>query len=150
MRIFNQNKTQELNEYDLTKGYLKDDVITHHYPKVDAVEEVGHYETVAEYDNGGKDVRWVVDVEGVESKDAYDEEEQIQIYIPYTEAELRTFDINNRIIELKHLLAQSDYRAIKYAEGEYTESYYQPFKEQRRAWRAEINELEAELASLNN
>ena len=56
----------------------------------------------------------------------------------------------SRISKLKGLLAESDYRAIKYAEGEYTESYYQPFKEQRRAWRAEINELEAELASLNN
>ena len=26
MRVFNQYKTQELTEYDLTKGYLKDEI----------------------------------------------------------------------------------------------------------------------------
>lgn len=57
-------------------------------------------------------------------------------------------DKQKRIAELKDLLAESDYRAIKYAEGEYTESYYQPFKEQRRAWRDEINQLEEELSTL--
>lgn len=36
--------------------------ITHKW--VQDVEEEGHFETVAEYDNGGKDVEWVVDKEG--------------------------------------------------------------------------------------
>ena len=52
---------------------------------------------------------------------------------------------NERINELKKLLKDSDYRAIKYAEGCYTEEQYQPFKEQRQSWRNEINQLEAEL-----
>lgn len=47
-----------------------------------------------------------------------------------------------RIYKLKHLLAESDYKAIKYAEGEITEEEYAPIKEQRRQWRAEINQLE--------
>ena len=49
------------------------------------------------------------------------------------------------IEELKGLLAASDYKAIKYAEGELTEYIYAPIREQRRAWREAINILEAEL-----
>ncbi len=54
------------------------------------------------------------------------------------------YDIE-RIGELKRLLADSDYKAIKYSEGELTEEEYAPTKEQRRAWREEINTLEARL-----
>lgn len=46
-----------------------------------------------------------------------------------------------RIEELKALLKDSDYRAIKYAEGFYTDEEYKPFKEQRQAYRDEINSL---------
>ena len=47
-----------------------------------------------------------------------------------------------RIIELKQLLADSDYKAIKYAEGELTAEEYEPIKQQRREWREEIRSLE--------
>ena len=53
----------------------------------------------------------------------------------------------DRIAELKGLLAASDYKAIKYSEGLMTEEEYAPIKVQRQAWRAEINELEEELAA---
>lgn len=46
-----------------------------------------------------------------------------------------------RIEELKALLKESDYRAIKYAEGFYTDEEYKPYKEQRQAYRDEINSL---------
>lgn len=52
---------------------------------------------------------------------------------------------NDRIKELKRLLADSDYKATKYAEGWLTEEEYAPIKAQRQAWRDEINELEQEL-----
>ena len=73
---------------DLTKGYLKPETQTIHHDAVQAVEEVSHYETLAEYPNGGKDVQKVVDVPGVEAKDAWDEEEQVQVYHLYTAEEL--------------------------------------------------------------
>lgn len=101
MRVLNEDKTLELKEYDLEKGYLVDDeikvpheaVIVHH-EAVAHVEEQGHYEVIKEYPNGGKDVMWVVDVPYVEGCDAYDEEvspaytslEQVKVYKPYTEA----------------------------------------------------------------
>lgn len=50
-----------------------------------------------------------------------------------------------RVAELKRQLAETDYRAIKYAEGQYTEEEYAPYKAQRQEWRDEINELEKKL-----
>lgn len=148
MRVFNEDKTKELTEYDLSKGYLKDDTLVNHHDEVVAIEEQGHYETIAEYDNGGKDVEWIIDVAGVEGKEAYDEIEDIQIYIPYTEKELLIIKNNNRINELKSLLAETDYRAIKYAEGLYTVEEYAPYKDLRQSYRDEINQLEEELKKL--
>lgn len=49
---------------------------------------------------------------------------------------------------LKQQLADTDYQAIKYAEGQITEKEYAPIKAQRQAWRDRINELEAELERL--
>ena len=48
----------------------------------------------------------------------------------------------NRIAELKSLLAQTDYQAIKYAEGQLSANEYEEMKKQRQAWRDEINLLE--------
>lgn len=48
----------------------------------------------------------------------------------------------NRIVELKNLLAQTDYQAIKYAEGQLSASEYAEMKKQRQTWRDEINLLE--------
>lgn len=48
---------------------------------------------------------------------------------------------DTRINELKMFLAETDYKAIKYAEGELSEEEYAPIKAQRRAWREEINQL---------
>ena len=53
--------------------------------------------------------------------------------------------VMDRIAELKQLLADSDYRAIKFAEGEYTEEQYAPYRALRQSYRKEINELEKSL-----
>lgn len=145
MRVFNKAKTKELTEYDLTKGYLQEDTIINHIEAVEEVKEQGHYEVVKEYPNGGKDVEWVIDVKGVKGQEARDEEETILVYIPYTKSELKKIQSEARINELKQLLKETDYRAIKYAEGCYTEEEYKPYKELRQSYRDEINELEQEL-----
>ncbi len=53
-----------------------------------------------------------------------------------------------RRVELKRNLEATDYQAIKFAEGELTEEEFAPIRERRRAWRAEINALEVEIAEL--
>lgn len=78
-----------VTDYDPAKGRLEMQKRMHHHEAVEAVEEQGHWETVAEYpETGGKDVVWVVDVPGVEARAAWDEEETYWLYIPYTEEEL--------------------------------------------------------------
>ena len=56
--------------------------------------------------------------------------------------EMKTPKPAARIASLKRLLAESDYKAIKYAEGFIPEDEYAPIKAQRQAWRDEINSLE--------
>lgn len=87
MKIIDSNGNP-IETPDLTKGYLKQETQTIHHDAVAGVEEVSHYETIAEYPNGGKDVRKVVDVPGVAAQDAYDEEVEVQRYVLYTAEEL--------------------------------------------------------------
>ena len=73
---------------DLTLGYLTDDTEEITHPAVEGVEELFHYETVAEYPNGGKDVRKIVDRPGVQAQEAWTEQVPVQKYIRYTAEEL--------------------------------------------------------------
>lgn len=54
------------------------------------------------------------------------------------------------IIELKKYLSDTDYKAIKFAEGEITESDYQEVKSQRHDARVRINELESMIEELSS
>lgn len=105
-RILDQAGNElEPDKVDLTKGKLVDETITVEHPAVEAVEEQSHVETLKIYyqtgDDGqpligsnghkvefGRDVRTVIDVPGVEGKDAWTKQEQISRYIPYTSEEL--------------------------------------------------------------
>ena len=130
------------DEYDLEKGYLKPDALEVNVPEQTAVEEVSHYEVIREYPNGGKDVKKVIDVEGRPYIPAHVETEEIQIYVPYTERELELISASCEIGELKQKLRDTDYKAIKYAEGVLSEDEYSETKAQRQAWRDRINESE--------
>ena len=52
--------------------------------------------------------------------------------------------VEAQINELKEKLRETDYQAIKYAEGLISEEDYAPTKKQRQKWRDKINELESE------
>ena len=145
MRIFNENKTVELTEYDVKKGYLKEDVLETEIPEQAAVEKKWHYEVIKEYPNGGKILEEVVDVEGKPYIPAHIEREEILVYIPYTENELAMLAAEREIAELKMKLRDTDYQAIKFAEGVLSEDEYAPIRTQRQAWRDRINELESEI-----
>ena len=73
----------------------------------------------------------------------FNEELQFDI-VKYTERKNRE-DATKRIIELKANLTATDYKAIKFAEGLITAEEYETIKQQRQAWRDEINELEGQL-----
>ena len=138
MRILDKNGNQ-LTEIDKAKGYLeRDEIIVAHHKAVEAVAEEGHWETVKEYPNGGKDVAWIIDKAAVEAKEAWDEKEEILRFIEYTAAELAA----RRIAELKALLAGTDYKILKVVEGACTLHEIAETIRERAAWRKEINELE--------
>ena len=142
MKVYNQNKTEILTEYDLEKGYLKPDVLETEIPEQKAVKEVSRLEVIKEYPNGGKDVEKVIEVEGKPYIAAHTETENIQVYIPYTDDEIIKIRAKREIAELKANLLATDYQAIKYAEGVLSIDEYAPIKAQRQAWRVRINELE--------
>lgn len=54
-------------------------------------------------------------------------------------------EIQIKVLELKEKLAETDYKAIKFAEGAMTAAEYAPYKADRAKWRAEINDLEKKL-----
>lgn len=109
MKIIDSNGNH-IEKPDLTKGYLKPDTQTIHHDAVAGVEEVSHYETIAEYPNGGKDVRKVVDVPGVAAKEAYDEEVEVLRYILYTADELAAQEKARKEAEEKAQLPTAEER----------------------------------------
>lgn len=138
MRILDENGIEIISP-DFEKGYLiEDSLFIMHHEAVEAVEEKGHWKTIREYPNGGKDVEWIVDVPAVEAKEAWDEYEPINRYILYSEKQLAEF----RIAELKQKLTSTDYVVIKIAEGVATLEQYADIISSRNLWRKEINDLE--------
>lgn len=141
MRIFDEFDNL-IESYDETKGYLKNDsLFVCHHEAIEAVEEQGHWETLKEYPNGGKDVDWVIDVPGVEPKEAWDEYEDILRFVPFSKKELA----ENKILELKQKLFDTDYNILKVVEGAATLTEMAEVITKRAQWRKEINELEKDL-----
>lgn len=114
--IYNE-AMERIENPDLTLGYLRPGTRTEHHESVQGVKEVWHYETVAVYPNGGKDIRKVVDVPGVEAKAAWDEEIQIQIYVPYTQDELDRMEAEHSKPTMEERLAtlEEENRQLKEA-----------------------------------
>ena len=109
MKIVDE-KGLEIQHPDFSRGYLKDEVEIVHHEAIEGVQEQWHYETIAEYPNGGKDVKKVIAVPGVEAREAWDEEIPFLRYILYTDEELTEMEANRkpspleRIAELEEAL----------------------------------------------
>ena len=65
-----------------------------------------------------------------------------------TEDEKLIEQYQSEIVELKKYLSDTDYKAIKFAEGELSEEAYREVKSQRHDARARINELESLIEEL--
>ena len=112
MEIYNEDM-ELIESPDLMRGYLEDRTRTVHHDAVEGVTEVWHYEVIAEYLGGGKDVCKVIDVPGVQAQEAWDEKIPIQIYIPYTQEELDRMEAErNKPTQLDRIEAQALYTAL--------------------------------------
>lgn len=114
MRIFNEDKTNELSQYntDFSKGHLENDkLLIAHFDAIEpkiikSASEIANeyklqgrqvnlrndgnwYVTTKIYEGGGADEELIEDIVQ-EAKDAYDEYEDIQVYVPYTDEQLKT------------------------------------------------------------
>ena len=88
MKIVDVNNV-EITNPDLSLGYLIDDkIFIKHHKATEKVDEKWHYEVIKDYPNGGKDVKKVIDIVGIEAKKAWDEYEDVQRYIQFTDEEL--------------------------------------------------------------
>lgn len=120
----------KLEDIDLNAGKLVDETITVHHDAVEGVEEVSHVEVLKEYyetgpdgepvldEDGhkivfGKDVKTIIDVPGVEAKPAYDEQEEIQRYIPYTAEELDKIAKEKTDAQASAAIADAEKSAIR-------------------------------------
>ncbi len=92
MTIYDINGNIILNP-DLELGRLeKDKLFVTHHKSVAEVPEQWHYETIAQYPNGGKDVQKVIDTPYTPACEAWDEYVDIYRYVPYTAAELKEIE----------------------------------------------------------
>lgn len=186
-RVFNQDKTQELTEYDLTLGRLAEDklLLAHHDAVAAATEEenalalqgegktvtqIGErwYEVTAVYTNEitdpetgettsvpkGRDLKRIA---ATPAKEAWDEYEDIYVYVPYTEQELAAIAARKAISEAKAYLSATDYIVLKIAEAmsegnaEEVTALQTEYAEQltkRKQARATVNANEATVMAL--
>lgn len=104
MEIYSE-KMERMENPDLSAGWLEEQVHTVHHAAVEAVEEIWHHEVIAEYPNGGRDVRRVIDRPGIEGRNAWEEKVEIWIYHPYTADELADREqrptMEDRLIKLE-------------------------------------------------
>lgn len=105
MKIIDENGAA-LENPDLTLGWLRDETEAMKHPAQAGVPELSHYETVAEYPNGGKDVRKIIDREGVPARDAWTEQVPIQRYVLYTAEELAAKEEERKKAEAREKLPE--------------------------------------------
>lgn len=139
MVIFDTNN-EIVESPDLTKGEVDTVTVSVVHRWVWDTDEDGHWETVAEYPNGGRDVEWVVDTEATGHWETLDSEgnpiehfdgaipEDLPkdvdntdvwvygVYTAYSEEELSRIQRQNAISELKSNLNSTDYIMVKISE----------------------------------
>ena len=105
MKIIDENGAA-IEAPDLTLGYLTDSTEEIIHPAVEGVEEQWHYETVAEYPNGGRDVQKIVDRPGIQAQEEWVEQVPIQKYVRYTAEELAAQEKERQKQEAKDKLPE--------------------------------------------
>ena len=92
MRVIDKDG-KEVQDVDFNHGYyVEDSIVIAHHPAQEYIPEEWHYEVIAEYPNGGKDVIRVIDVPGQEACDAWDEIEKVLRWYEYSAEEKEARD----------------------------------------------------------
>lgn len=140
MKIYNEAKTEVIENPDLKLGRLKDDIIVIDViPAQEEVKEVYHYEYVV-YKNGGRDRIKIVDTPYQPKKPQEEVYEDIKVYVPYSQEELlmKKEDEIVKLIRKKYnvnqelaILRQRDTKPLEWnIYNEYVESCKRQVKEE--------------------
>lgn len=158
MKLYNIDGTIELkrDEVDLKRGHIENKIFERYIEETKEQEEQGHYELID--DGEKKQIKWIIDVPQKTAIPAHYENELAEVYIPFSAEKI--LEIENQeadslyraalqpyllqIKEYKDKLLDTDYQAIKYAEGVLSEEEYAPIKEQRQEWREMVNKYQKE------
>ena len=103
MRIFDETKTLELVEkqIDREKGYLKPDkLFIMHHEAVEGKEAV-YSDRIEILPNGSTQTWKDLITPKIDSKEAYDEFDDIMVYIPYSKEEIEKIENKKRYDKLK-------------------------------------------------
>lgn len=90
----------------------------------------------------------IIDTEGNILQAVYSTEAKIVMYGGYSIALFYDEQTRQNLVEinkLKNNLTKTDYKAIKFAEGEISEEDFEPTRQDRKAWREKIRELEKQI-----
>ena len=151
MKIYLEDKKTIIENPDLTKGRIIDDTREITIEEIPFIKEEGHYITIKEYDNGGKDIEWVVDKPAQSYVPSRVEEEEIKVYKIYSKEELIEVakgKIRKEILKYKKLLIETDFYTMKFLEGALEEEEFNKRKIERAGYRLRINQLESEIINL--
>ena len=120
MRIFNEDKTQEIQDYNKKLYYLKQDkLFIKHHDAVEEIKKVSHLEVFRRNEKtGGVEYKEVIDIPYQPAKEAYDEYEDIQVIVPYTKEQIIISKIRERytIDQELAILRQRDTKPQEFAE----------------------------------
>lgn len=91
MKIYDKSKVNELNKdkLDLTLGYLQHDKLFIEHHEAIPEQKAVYKDRIVEEPSGGISIYKDLVSPYVEAKEAWDEYEEIQVYIAYTEEELK-------------------------------------------------------------
>lgn len=109
MQIYDEagNLLPENVQLDLERGYVENRTKTIEHPYKEYIPEVSHYETIAEYPNGGKDVIKIIDEPGQQEEQAWTETVDYQVYVLYSEEEYNERQMQKQEQELVENLREA-------------------------------------------
>lgn len=119
------NITSESNADELRKAIPE----TYDFIFVDELPQINHYRQIMKVVNNALTV------------------ENLQLTTEQ-EKNISIMEITVQINALKEQLTETDYKALKFIDGEFTEEEYAPIREERKSYRVKINELEDKLKNI--
>lgn len=158
MKLYNIDGTIELDRdnIDLKRGHIEHKTFERYIAEKPEQKEQGHYELIN--NSNSEQIKWIVDVPAQSAIPAHYEYEMAEVYVPFSEEKILEIEQQEKensywntlqpyLLQIriyKDKLFDTDYQAIKYAEGAFSEEEYAPIKKQRQEWREMVNKYQKE------